>query len=218
LDGNIFQETLWHIISNVPPVFSINTVNDPEGKALKVFSGPVKDVFKKGAEFAKKVFEVEAKTQADIAVCGIGRPKDINLYQASRAINYVLNVDRPVVKKGGVLIVAAELGEGIGQSAAEKRFYEELKSMASARGFVDRVKTEGCIAGEHRAYMVAKALLDYNIIFVSKGNLGFMKNLPIEYYEDMGLALSRAQGIAGRGSKAYVIPHALTTIAKLDYA
>ena len=215
LKGNPFQETLWHIIGNFSTIFSVNTVNDPDGKPLKVFAGPVKDVFEKGTDFAKGVFEVAAKEMCDIAICGIGYPKDVNLYQTSRAINYILSVDRPVVRKGGVLIVAAELTDGIGQSYVEKRFYEELKNMGSAESFIDRIKTKGCVAGEHRAYMVAKALLDYSVIFVSKGPKNFMKNLPIKYFEDMQGALHCAEGIAGKDAKIYVIPRALATIAKI---
>ena len=216
LEGNRFQETLWHLIKDISNVFSINIVNDVDGKALKVFAGPIKDVFKRGSLFARSIFEVTAKSECDIAICGIGHPKDVNLYQASRAINYVLSVDKPVVRKGGVVIVAAELKDGIGESFAEKRFYEELKNMRSAEDFVNRVKIEGCVAGEHRAYMVAKALLDYKVIFVTKDNRNFMEGLPVKYCKDLSDALRCAEDIVGKNSKIYVIPRALATIARIN--
>lgn len=214
VEGNIFQETLWHILEKAGPVFAINTVNDSDGKALKIFSGPVSNVFAKGVEFAKKVFEINVEKQADIAICGIGRPKDINLYQASRAVNYVLSVDSPVVRKGGVLIVAAELRDGIGDSAAENRFHEELKNMRSPAEFVNHVKINGCVAGEHRAYMVAKALLDYKVIFVTKEPKPFMEGLPFGYFSKISDALHFAETLTGKDSKIYVIPRALATITK----
>ncbi len=214
LEGNIFQETLWHILENIPPVFSINTVNDQDGHALKIFCGPVKDVFEKSACFARKTFEVGVRATADIAICGIGYPKDINLYQASRAVNYVLSVDRPVVKKGGIVIIAAELKDGIGQSPAENRFYDELKKMKSPEDFVNRVRREGCIAGEHRAYMVAKALIDYNIMFVTALGKDFMEGLPFKFYRNMDEALNRANDITGKNPKIYVIPRSLATIPR----
>lgn len=214
LEGNIFQETLWHILENIPPVFSINTVNDQDGRALKIFCGPVKDVFEKSVCFARKVFEVGVSQTADIAICGIGYPKDINLYQASRAVNYVLSVDRPVVKKGGLVIIAAELKDGIGQSPAENRFYDELKKMKSPEDFVNRVRREGCIAGEHRAYMVAKALIDYNIMFVTVSGKDFMEGLPFKFYRNMDEALNRANDITGKNPKIYIIPRSLATIPR----
>ena len=212
--GNKFQETLWHIIGNIPPVFSVNTVNDQDGKALKVFCGDVKDVFEKSVDFARKVFGVDVKQQCDIAICGIGYPKDINLYQASRAMNYVLNVDRPVLRKGGVLIIAAELKDGLGDSAAERRFYDELKKMKSAQDFISRIRNEGCIAGEHRAYMVAKALAEYNVIFVTIVKKSFMDGLPFKFYTNIEAALAEAEGIVGKNSKIYVIPRSLATIPR----
>lgn len=214
LKGNRFQETLWHILDNVQPVFSINTVNDQDGKALKVFCGPVKDVFKKSTEFAREVFEIGTKDLCDIAICGIGYPKDVNLYQASRALNYVLSVDKPVVRKGGVVIVAAELKEGIGQSIAEKRFHDELKKMDSPAGFINHIKQEGCIAGEHRAYMVARAMVDYTVIFVNTSRESFMEGLPFDFYTDMQDALAKAQTITGKDSKIYIIPRSLATIPR----
>jgi len=212
--GNKFQETLWHILENIPPVFSVNTVNDQDGKALRVFCGPVKDVFEKCVDFAAGVFEVNVKERCDIAVCGVGHPKDINLYQASRAMNYVLDVDSPVVRRGGALIIAAELKDGVGQSPTEKRFYDELKKLKSPDELIDRIRRQGCIAGEHRAYMVARALTGYNISFVTTLKKDFMEGLPFKFYENMDEALAAARRITGEASGIYVIPHSLATIPR----
>jgi len=216
LEGNRFQETLWHIIDKIQLSFSVNIVNSPDGKAIKVFAGATRDVFKNGTMFAKKVFEVKAARQAHIAICGIGCPKDINLYQASRALNYILNVDSPIVQKKGFVIVAADMKDGIGSSFAEKRFYEELKSMRSPKDFVSRVKAKGCVAGEHRAYMVARALMDYNVLFVSAGKRDFLRNLPFKCFSDINDALSYADGIYGKKTKIYFVPRSLATIARSD--
>jgi len=214
VENNAFQDTLWEIMDRLPGVFSVNVVNDCDGNALRVFSGDMKEVFRKGVDFSRHVFEVRAAASSDIVICGIGHPKDMNLYQASRAINYILNVDKPILKKGGALIVAARLGSGIGSGKGEKRFYEELKNMASPVGFIKRIKREGCIAGVHRAYMVAKPLLDYHIIFVTNPANNFMKNTPFPYFEDIRGALRYADSIVGRNSKIHIVPRALSTIVK----
>lgn len=218
LDENKFQETLWHIIDKIQLSFSVNIVNSPDGKAIKVFAGPTRDVFKKGTELAKKVFEVKTRSRAQIAICGIGYPKDINLYQASRALNYILNVDSSVVKRKGFVIVVADLKDGIGNSFAEKIFYEELKNMRSPKDFVSHIKASGCVAGEHRAYMVAKVLMNYNVLFVSGSKKEFLKNLPFKCYSDIRGALSYADDIIGKKAKIYVIPRSLATIARADSA
>lgn len=211
---NPFQDTLREIAKKVRIGFSLNIVNDPDGRPVKIFAGDTKFVFKKGVEFAKSIFEVRAKGFSDIVVCGVGYPKDVNLYQASRAINYVLNVDRPVLKKGGVLIVAAALRDGIGQSPTEKIFYREMAAMDSPERFIARIRRSGCIAGVHRAYMVARAMVDYRIVFVSKVHGNLMKALPFPYFADMREALRYAGQISGENPKIYVVPRALSTIPR----
>jgi nickel-dependent lactate racemase len=215
LKGNRFQETLWHIVERLPPIFSVNTVNSQDGDALKIFCGPVKDVFEKSVAFAKDVYEVTTGEACDIAICGIGYPKDINLYQASRAMNYVLSVDSPVVRSAGALIIAAELKDGIGGSPAEKRFHDELKNMSSPQDFIEHISRAGCVAGEHRAYMVARALAGHRIMFVNKRKEDFMDGLPFKFYTSIDDALKAAEELTGKDAKICVIPHSLATIPRL---
>lgn len=213
--NNPFQDTLWRLIKGLPVKFAVNSVNDPDGRPLNIFSGKINDVFRKGVSFSEAVFEVRVDKQADIAICGVGYPKDINLYQASRAINYVANVRHPVLRKGGILIVAAELLHGTGAGISEKRFYEELRRMKDPKKFLERTKFAGCIAGVHRAYMIARPMIDYKIVFVSRGNKGFMRNLPFPCFSEIGAALRYAEKIVGKKTGIYVIPHVLSTIANV---
>ena len=214
--GNPFQNTLWDIAKAARLDFSVNIVNDPSGAALRVFSGNTVKVFAEGVKFAGKVFEVNVKRSSDVAVCGIGYPKDINLYQASRAINYIANTDRPVVRKGGTIVIAAELKEGAGFSDAERRFFKTLKEMRSASDLINKMRRKRCAVGEHRAYMVAKAMLDYNVIFVTETRADIMSGLPFPVFKNMESALKLADRMTGYSSKIYVIPRALSTIPKLD--
>lgn len=211
---NPFQQTLWEIAKKTALAFSVNVVNDSQGRALKIFCGNPEDVFSRGVELAKRVYEVTVSRPADIVICAVGYPKDVNLYQASRAINYVLNVDRPVLKKGGVLIVAAELRYGIGASDAEIRFYDTLRKMRSPNDLITSFSVKGCRAGEHRAYMVAGALREYRVVFVTGRENVFIKNLPFAHFETIDEAVRHATEVAGRSSSIYAIPHALSTIAR----
>lgn len=209
---NIFQQTLWEITGSLNTVFAVNVVNGPDGEMKAVFCGRPKDVFRKGVEYSERLLEIKVKDEADIVICGVGYPKDVNLYQASRAINYILNVDKPILKKGGVLIVVCELRDGIGEGLSEKRFYGELKRMSSPADFIARIKRSDCIAGIHRAYMVAKPLLDYQIVFVSKNRRSLMVGLPFAYFETIEQALDHAEKVTGRTSKIYIVPKALSII------
>ena len=215
VDRNPFQETLWEAAGKAKLAFSVNVVNGQDGRPAAVFCGEPRMVFRKGVECARRIYEVAARQAADIVVCGIGYPKDVNLYQASRAINYVVNVDKPVLRKGGVLVVAAEMRDGPGTSATELKFYDTLKSMHSPRSFIDKIKRCGCMAGEHRAYMVAAPLTNYEIVFVTGPRQRFMDGLPFQRFTTVTAALGYAATITGPHPKTRVIPHALTTIARI---
>jgi nickel-dependent lactate racemase len=215
ISGNPFQRVLRQVERSSPIDFAVNMVNDPEGRLLNIFSGRLDKVFAKGVEFAKGVFEVNAEKPSDIVICGIGHPKDANLYQASRAINYVLSVKRPVVRKGGMIIIAARLEDGPGSGVAEKRFCAEMKRMGPPEEFMEDIRRRGCIAGEHRAYMVAKCLTGHKVVFVSRGNGRLMRGMPFAHFETVAEALEYADAATGRDSRIYVIPHALSTIARL---
>lgn len=216
LRGNPFQKALWDILKYVSVGFALNIVNGPDGRAVGVFSGDIEKVFRDSVNFSKRIFEIHAPRQADVVICGVGYPKDVNLYQASRAINYVVNVNRPVIRKGGVLIVVAQLADGIGGGLSEKRFYEAMRTMDSPGSFIKKVRESGCIAGTHRAYMVAGAMADYDMAFVTKDRPDIFKGLPFPCFKDAAEAVSYADTLTGRGSKIYVIPRALATIARLN--
>jgi len=216
VEPNPFQKTLWEILGDIRVTFTVNCVNDSEGKAIAVFSGSVREVFARGSGFAKDAFGVNVNIQSDIVVAGVGYPKDVNLYQASRAINYVLDVERPVLRRGGALIVAAALRDGIGDGVTEKRFYEALSGMSSPREFVEKTRRRGCIAGEHRAYMVARPMQHYNIILVTRAKSILRKKLPFPCFDNINEAMMRAEEIAGTAATIYAIPRALSTIACLN--
>lgn len=212
VDRNAFQNTLREIVGKARIDFTINTVSDPGGKPVKIFAGDTKGVFDAGVSFSRNIFEARADRLSDVVVCGVGYPKDINLYQASRAINYVVNVDRPVMRKDGLIIVVAELVKGYGDSAAELKFYEDLKRIRFVKDYVEKIRSDGCGAGEHRTFMVAKAMLEYRIAFVCREKAAFMENLPFPFFSSLENALRHADESTGKSSRMYIIPHALSTI------
>ena len=213
--GNRFQDALQEIGAHAGIDFAVNMVNSPEGGAAHVLSGAPRAVFQEAIRLSKGLFEVHVDKAADIVLCGAGHPKDVNLYQASRALNYIANVDRPIVRKGGMIIVCAELKDGPGTSAAEKRFYDDVCGMRSPREFLARVKKDGCVAGEHRAYMVARVLADYRVAFVTQKKLPRQDELPFLVFGTVKGAVDHAFSITGNDATCYVVPYVLSTIAQV---
>jgi lactate racemase len=212
IEKNPFQDCLWEIIKGIPVKHSINIVNDRDGNLNRVFEGDLKETFTKGVRFARKIFEKRLNKSFDAVICKVSPPKDVNLYQASRAFNYVLNTRRPVVRKGGMVLVCASLRDGFGGGIAEKRFIESLRKMRSPQRLISQIKQKGCVAGEHRAYMVAKALTKARLGFIGPRAVFYTKGLPFLSFPTMASAMSAIKRIKGKAASNYEIPHALSVI------
>jgi len=212
VEDNPFQNCLWEIIKGLPIKYAASIVNDRKGSLKKVFYGDLKSSFDKGVKFAKKIFEKKISRTFDAVICKVGPPKGANLYQASRAFNYILNVKRPIVKKGGMVLVCASLKDGFGKGIAEKRFMKTLKGISSPEDFIDIVKAKGCRAGEHRAYMAAKALTKARLGFIGKKAALYAEGSPFLSFPTIRSAVKFIKGIEGQNAKIYTSPYGLSTI------
>jgi nickel-dependent lactate racemase len=89
LDGNPFQDAVRLVSKRANLAFVGNAVLDEEGRIVAVAYGPPEAVQDALAERAAPLFTAPIPAQVDIAVAGVGYPKDANLYQASRAASYL---------------------------------------------------------------------------------------------------------------------------------
>ena len=233
--NNPFQDCLWEIIKGLPVTWSVSVINDKDGKLKrlsinKLDVGTVlsencpqtkgkegairelKEEFHRGVKFAGKIFEEKLNKTFDAVICEVSPPKDVNMYQASRAFNYVLNVKRPIVKKGGIILVCASLKDGFGKGTGEKRFAAALKNMRSPEDLIKNVKSKGCVAGEHRAYMVAKAMTKARLGFIGPRAAFYTKSLPILSLPSVKSAIKFIKHDQGKDAAIHTIPHALSVI------
>ncbi|MBI5554564.1 MAG: DUF2088 domain-containing protein [Elusimicrobia bacterium] len=200
---NLFQKTLVEIVKNLPITYAVNVVNDPNGKMLQVFSGKPAGVFKKAVAFADQLYRQRLPRAYDVAIAKIGKQKGGNIYQASRAYNYLLNVPAPIVKPGGYVIVAAAVPEGFGRGLGERRFGKILKKVKDIDQFIEEIKKGGCQAGEHRAYMVAKVLKKANLLFVSAHAPKLLRGTPLQGFTSTKEALIFISKDLGRKPSVY---------------
>lgn len=192
--------------------FIVNVINDDLGRTIFATSGEPQLAFYKGIEIAIMHYRVKVDEPADIVICGVGWPKDANLYQASRALTYITNTQKPIVKKGGLVIVSAQCEDGVGKGLGEKRFHESMVSEKNAADLVRRMKGKSCLAGEQRAYMVAKSLRYADCAMVGTTISGIVREMHMFSFNDLKEALDYAFKAHGKDAKIYVVPHALVTL------
>ncbi|AKB54047.1 MULTISPECIES: nickel-dependent lactate racemase family protein [Methanosarcina] len=139
--------------------FILNVVLDSKKKIVAAVAGDFIEAHRKGVEVVDSMYKVSVEpADAVIVSCG-GFPKDINLFQANKALDNATQA----VKAGGSIILVAECAEGIGNQVYEC-WNRECRSPDDA---IERFKK--CFEfGGHKTAIIAKTSKRFKLYLVSK--------------------------------------------------
>ncbi len=198
LTGNPLREELEEIVAMVGVDFMVNAVLNPQKEIIKVVAGDVIAAHRAGAEYLDRIYRLPIDEPADIVITSPGGfPKDINLYQAHKAMQNAL----PAVKKGGIILTAACCKEGIGEENLSRALSEDL----SLDELVDGLKHK-FVQGRHIASQMAKIQLEHRIYLVSDLPQELTKDLFFRCFTSPQKALLEALKIKGKDAKVLVMP------------
>ncbi len=212
IDGNPFHEAVTEVARRANLRFIVNVVLYDDKRILRVLAGEPDQAFRELVTFAKSVYEVPIPRQYDIAIGGIGFPKDANLYQASRAPSYLFFAPTPVVRPGGFLIIPARCEEGVGFGVGEKRFLAAMRDAPNIQFILDDARRNGYPPGQQRAFVMAKVLEQARVVIVGSecpDLVAACKMIPAATMED---ALALASNELGQSCAVLIVPHALLTL------
>ena len=213
IQGNPFHETITEIARRAGLRFCLNVVTDDRGRVVAVAAGAPDDVLRELVDVAARLYTRPIAKQYDIAIAGVGKPKDANLYQASRAATYLRFAPTPVVREGGAIIIAAQLDEGAGDGAGEQRFLAALERAESPAAVVEAAR-QHFAGGEQRAIMLALTLQHCMVIVAASEAPEVVRLAKLRAAVDVEEALDIAYEHIGRPTRASVllVPHALHTL------
>ena len=212
IEGNPFHEAVTEAARRANLRFILNVVLDDDHRVLKVGAGAPEPAFKELVAFAKSVYEVPIPHQYDVAIGGVGFPKDANLYQASRAPSYLFFAPVSVVKPGGYFIIPALCEEGVGAGVGEQRFFTAMRDAPNIQYILDDARKNGYPPGQQRAFVMAKVLEKAKVIIVGSecpDLVAACKMIPAATMEE---ALAMAQRDLGAKLDVLLVPHALLTL------
>ncbi|MEA2513643.1 MAG: lactate racemase, partial [Thermomicrobiales bacterium] len=212
LAGNPFQQAVRHVARAASLHFVANCVLDDDERPVAIAYGDPEAVQDHLAELASSMYTVPIPRQVDIAIAGVGYPKDENLYQASRAASYLQFAPIPVVRPGGVVIVPAACPEGAGEGAGERRFLAAMQEPGGPAAVIAKARAEGIRPGAQRAYIMARVLQDVTVIFAGVEDPEPVRQIGCIAALDIDEALAMAVDCVGSPASALVVPHALLTL------
>jgi nickel-dependent lactate racemase len=213
IKGNPFQDAVKEVARRAGLRFIINVVQDEGSRPVALLAGDPEPTFEKLVSSARELYEVPIRRQVDVAVAGVGYPKDLNLYQATRAVSYLFFAPTPAVKDGGVFILPAPTPEGAGQGLGEQRFLETMRNASDMTSLLAELRKTGYPPGAQRAFVMAKVLEKTHVIVVGSETPEIVGQLKMIPAATMDQAFQIAKDTVGRKDlDVLVVPHALLTL------
>lgn len=208
-DGNPVRADIDDLTDFLPIELVINVVLNTANEVVRIFVGDPHDVLAAAVPLVQEVCETAVPDPMDVVIASPGGyPKDINLYQAQKALAHACELVRP----GGSVILVAECREGAGDDLYEAW----MAAAATPQDIVTRFEREGFRMGAHKAYLFARSLLKARTYLVSSGippeQARKLHLMPAPTIEDaLATALADHSGLPRIG----IMPRASSTIPRI---
>lgn len=209
LERNPVRQDIEEAVSFVPIDFILNVVLDEHKNIIKAVAGHHIEAHREGCKFLDKLYKVKLDRQADIVIVSAGGyPKDINLYQAQKALDNA----KHAVRKGGIIILLASCKEGLGERVFEKWI---MKSN-TADDMIEEIQRNFELGG-HKAAAIAMVLKNNDVYIVSELNEDLVRKAYMKPYSELQTAFNDAMNKLGYGSKVIIMPYGGSTLPYVEH-
>jgi lactate racemase len=160
-EANPMRNDVEEIGAMIGVDFALNTIlNYKKQIVISLFGLPVQ-VMQNGIQHINKMAAYRSNKLFDVAIASAGGyPKDINLYQAQKALTHASRL----VKEGGHIILVAACPEGSGSQT----FEECINKAVSVNDIFSDFQNNGFRVGPHKALQIALIAAKKHISLVSE--------------------------------------------------
>jgi len=181
----------------------LNVVLNDKKEIVRVFAGDVFEAFVAGSRVVDEMYRVTLANRVDTVILSAGGwPKDINLYQAQKAIESGVRI----VKQGGKIVLLAECREGAGS----KLFHQWMTQEKDLDTIIRKIR-EDFILGAHKAFQFARELLWADVFIYSSMD----PDLIEKYHMHPLREFERIEAIVAESESIVILPQATTTLPVL---
>ena len=187
---------------------ALNSVIDEHKRIVGVFAGDPVAVMRVGTPLALDVYRVNVTAPFDLMVVSAGgHPKDINVYQAQKAVGHTI----PVMKRGGTLIWIAACPEGAGSKVYE----EYVAQFLSHDAVLEHFKSAPFQLGKHKAWQIARDATQVRLLMVSELPPDLARKLLLQRVESLNTALAIALRDLPRDARVGIVTVGNVTVPVL---
>lgn len=184
--------------------FALNTILNSHKQIVDVLAGDPLEVMRVGVPMVRNIVEVMVEAPFDAVITSPGgHPKDINLYQAQKALAHAALI----TKDGGTVILVAACPEGTGSD----KYEHWLDGMTSHQAVVERFNREEFRLGPHKAFQIARDALRVNVVLVSDMASDFVQKLLLTPAASLETSIANLP----RNARIGIMPAANATVPVL---
>lgn len=184
--------------------FILNVVLNGKKEIVQSVAGDFRLAHRAGAATVDAMYRQAVRPAEIVITCAGGRPKDLNLFQAQKALDNAKNAALP----GGTIILVAECCEGLGNRVFERW----AREACSAEDCWERFGREYEFGG-HKAAFLAQESFRHHLILVSSMPDELVRMCFMQPAKTLAEALALAQESQGKDARTIVLPHGNLTLA-----
>jgi len=194
LENNpIHRDMLW-AAKRAKLRYIVNVVLNAEKEVIYAVAGEPEGAHEKGTRFLSSLCGAK-RVEADVAIStNGGYPLDQNVYQAVKG----MTAAEATVKKGGVIIMLAASGDGIGGD----HFYQQLAEEEDIYKTMDVFRTRGrneTVPDQWQTQILLRILMHARVIYVSEIPDETVKKMHMIPAHSVAEALEKAKDLLGKG-------------------
>ena len=207
IEGNPVREDIEAITEFISIDFIVNVVLDEHKNICACVAGDYIKAHRVGCKILDQMYSILIEKKPDIVVVSPGGyPKDINLYQAQKALD---NAGQ-AIRDGGAILWLASAKEGLG----EKHFEEWMLGHDNPHDMIQHIR-EHFILGGHKAAAIAMVMEHAEIHLFSDLDASFVKKLHMIPESDAQQAINHLIEKYGSDASVLAMPYGGATLPVL---
>ena len=207
LEGNpIHTDMLW-AAKTAKLAYVVNVVLNSEKNVIYAVAGEPEAAHKKGTDFLFSLCGAKAVESDIVITTNGGYPLDQNVYQAVKG----MTAAEATVKKGGVIIMLARSGDGIGGDHFYHQLADEPDINKTMSEFLSRGRNE-TVPDQWQTQILLRILGHASVVYLSEMPDDVVEKMHMIPAHSLAEAIEKAKGLAGEGAKIAAIPDGVSVM------